>query len=129
LLGSHVAAEQLLARYHAVLICDRTVANILGYSRLLLGKSADEFSMQMLESITAFCRTYSRQYDAVFYLSDLYDLTKTRDPFRPTDLQFQREADRSIREACAEIGLRVTELPRDLRLEQKVSWILDRVRI
>ena len=43
LLAAQIAQEQLLARYHQLLICDRSVANVLGYSRILLSTNPDGF--------------------------------------------------------------------------------------
>ena len=70
LLSSQIAQEQLLARHHELLICDKTVANVLGYSSILLSRETDGFSSQMLKSMECFCRDYVEQYDAVFFLSD-----------------------------------------------------------
>jgi hypothetical protein len=123
LLGAQIALEQSLARHHELLICDKTVANILGYSLLLLQSSADAFAHDMIRAMEALCRAYVRQYDLVFYACDLYELDSTNDPFRPRDREFQRRADEFIRDACKRVGVAFVEIPLGLTLASKVNWV------
>jgi hypothetical protein len=127
LLASQIAQEQLLARYHQLLICDRTVANVLGYSRILLSTSPDGFSTRMLRAMEDFCRVYVEQYDRVFILSDFYDPTSTPDPFRPADKAFQLAADTEIRNACLSLQMPVIDMPVGLSLDDKVDWIVAKI--
>lgn len=123
LFTSQIAQEQLLARHHEILVCDKTVANAIGYARLLLDKGDDSFSSKMLQQMEHLSRVYVQQYDAVIYVSDFYELTSTNDPFRPNDIEFQRRADESIKKVCNQIGLSFLELPKGLSTEQKIAWI------
>lgn len=127
LFASQVAREMLLARYHEVLICDKTVANVLGYSRIFLRRNKIAFPSQMLKAVESFCRIYAKQYDAIVYASDFYELNATKDPFRPQDLAFQKQADESIRQVCKDINLTILELPLGLSLEEKVAWVTQRL--
>ena len=68
LLGLQIAHEQVLARHHALLICDTTVANVLGYSKLLL-QERSTLEMEILGVIEPFLRTYARFYDGVFFFT------------------------------------------------------------
>jgi hypothetical protein len=71
-------------------------------------------------------RVYVHQYDAVVYASDFYDLAVTKDPFRPNDVEFQRQADESIKKTCNELGLPLLELPKGLTIDQKLKWTNER---
>lgn len=126
LFASQIAQEQVLARHHQLLVCDKTIANVLGYARLLLGDTGGAFSGQMLNCMEELARVYVHQYDAVVYASDFYDLAVTKDPFRPKDVEFQRQADESIKKTCNELGVPLLELPKGLRIDQKLKWINER---
>lgn len=129
LFASQIAREQLLARFHELLICDKTIANVLGYSRIFLKEEENSFNREVLSSIDSFCRVYVKQYDAVVYVSDIYDLTDTEDPFRPQDPKFQKQADKAIRQVCKDINLPLLEMPRGLSLDDKVGWITEHVSL
>lgn len=129
LFASQIAREQVLARFHEVLICDKTIANVLGYCHIFLGEGDHSFNREMLSGMGSFCRVYVKQYDAVIYVSDIYDLTDTKDPFRPKDIEFQRQADKAIRQVCKDIDLPLLEMPRGLPLDEKVEWITKQVNL
>lgn len=125
LFASQIAREQLLARFHQLLICDKTIANVLGYSRIFLPNDSSAFQIEMLAHLQTFCRIYATQYDAVIFVSDVYDLLSTQDPFRPKDIEFQRQADESIKNVCREMNIPLMELPLGLSLAEKVAWVVE----
>jgi thymidylate kinase len=126
LFGSQIAHEQSLARHHELVICDKTIANVLGYSLLLLQSAGEPFVRDMVAAMEVLCRIYAKQYDLVFYVSDLYELGRTNDPFRPREAGFQQQADEFIRRACRTIGLNLLEIPAGLSLVDKVAWVVER---
>ncbi|HEX3960603.1 MAG TPA: AAA family ATPase [Trebonia sp.] len=130
LFAAHISEEQLAARHHEIMISDKTIANVIGYARLLVAETSGADAL--IKAMTNFAMTYSRYYDAVFYLSDMYDPALTRDPFRPVDHRFQVDADRYIRGACEEVGLSLYKVPTGLTIQDQVNWVsemIDRVRI
>jgi hypothetical protein len=127
LLGEQIAAEQRLARHHSLVVCDKTVANVLGYARLLLGKQDDPFTRELLERLPPMLESYARLYDRVFFLSDFYDLERTHDPFRPSDAAFQLATDEALRVACADLKLKVEFVAPGLEYEAKVRWVVERI--
>jgi hypothetical protein len=129
LFACQIAQEHLLARHHEILVCDKTIANVIGYSRLLLGSVADSFSKQMLQQMEHLALIYTQQYDTIIYVSDFYELVSTKDPFRPHDPEFQKRADESIRDVCSHFRLPMLDLPRGLSTEQKVAWIHEQTKL
>ncbi len=129
LLGAQIVQEQRLARHHELLICDRTVTNILGYARLLLSASESSWEAEVLDAMETFCRAYVKQYDLVVFVSDFFDLSLTKDPFRPRDPAFQRAADQGIRNACRDLGLRTLDLQPGLAMQEKVRQVVAEIHL
>ncbi len=125
LFGAHMAEEQLSARHHELVICDKTIANIVGYAKLLASEQGR--SAKLLASMSGLAGAYSPFYDLVIYMSELYDPARTKDPYRPKDRDFQRSADRYIRAACEDAGMTLTELPRDLDFQSQVLWTAEQI--
>jgi len=125
LFAAHIAEEQLAARNHELLVCDKTIANVVGYARLLIPDTHD--STRLLDAMAKLAAAYSPYYDEVLYMSETYDLSMTKDPYRPSDRTFQLDADRHIRRACEDAGIRLAHLPNGLDLESKVVWASQRI--
>ena len=123
LFASQVAQEQLLSRHHDVVVCDKTLANVLAYAEMFLDQSDDDAG-RVLRAMIEFTRAYATRYDAVFYLSDRYDLSQTRDPFRPRDRTFQESADVAVKQACAKVGIVPVMMPNGLSLDEKITWLI-----
>ena len=83
----------------------------------------------MLNKLESFCQTYAQLYDAVVFVSDFYELSKTVDPFRPVDPQFQSDADVAIRGACKTLAIPVLEMPTKLTVAEKVRWVTSRFMV
>lgn len=127
LLGEQIAAEQRLARHHELLVCDKTVANVLGYSRLLLGTSNDVYTRNLLDRLPIFLTAYAGIYDRVFFTADRFDLALTRDPFRPNDEEFRAAAEVAVHQACIDIGLPLDLIPTGLTHDQRVQWVVEKI--
>jgi predicted ATPase len=128
LFGAHISEEQLTARYHELVICDKTLANIVGYARLL--SAEEQRSEEILAAMSGLAAAYSPFYDCVIYMSQLYDPSQTKDQYRPADRAFQKHADRYIRAACEDTGIAMADLPQGMDFESQVSWAaaqIDRV--
>jgi predicted ATPase len=121
LFAIQIADEQLYARNHEVLFCDRSIASVVGYARLLLGSQTEHVAL--LNAMRDFCRSYKSVYDAVFFLRDNYPLELTGDRYRPPDIEYQRATERSIHAVCNDVGMRIQDVPVGMSLEQKVAWV------
>ena len=125
LLAAHIVEEQLTARHHELIVCDKTLANVLGYARLLVSETP--YSAKLLGAMAGLVSAYSSYYDGVLYMSNVYDLSLTKDPYRPLERGFQINADRHIRHACLEAGMVLTDLPEGLDIEDQVIWASQRI--
>jgi nicotinamide riboside kinase len=122
--ASQVAREQVLARHLEVLLCDKTVVNVLAYARLLL-TDPDPTTARLLAAMHDFCRAYATLYDAVLLVADRHDLGRTRDPYRPLDPALREAAEAELVRVCGELGLPLARVPPGLGLEGQVEWVLE----
>src|SRR5579859_7462844 len=107
LFGAQIVEEQLAARHHELIVCDKTLANVVGYAKLLT--SRDTNSLSLLDAMSNLVAAYTQYYDHIFYMSTMYDPSITKDPYRPTDQTFQLDADHYIRHACEDAGMHLTD--------------------
>jgi predicted ATPase len=129
LFAGQLTEELVTARNHELIICDKSLVSVLAYARLLLTAAPGSFESNMLDAMESLCRTYSQIYDAVFYLSDMYDLQRTKDPFRGSIMQeqaLQKEIDIAIKEVCDAVGLKRIEVPTGMSLNDKLQWVAER---
>src|SRR5207244_3376367 len=81
LFAAQLSATLRGARHHKLLICDKTIVNVLAYARLVLPVAAGGHVAAVLDAMAGFCRAWTpRTYDAVFYLPDRY--AQPADPLR-----------------------------------------------
>jgi hypothetical protein len=126
LFGAQIATTLSAARHHQLLICDKTVMNVLAYARLVLAAPAGSAEAAVLDAMAGFCRAWAlTTYDAVYVLSDAYP--DPADPMRAkvTDLQHQTAA--AVRRACAETAIPLHDVPAGLDLPQRVAHLARRV--
>lgn len=124
--ATQIAREQLLARYHRVLVCDKSVVNVVAYANLLMGRS--DHASRLLASMVGLCRAYVPLYDAAFLLSDRHQLGLTEDPFRPGDGALRDAVEAELVRICTEVGMALQPVPRGVPLERQVDWVVDRLQ-
>lgn len=124
LLAAQISREEVMARCHELVVCDKTVASGIGYLHLALGGDSLGVTQELMSGMEQLAKAYARVYDVVFYSSDLYESALTNDPHRPVDAEFQRRADVAIRQACCGAGMVLNEIPVGLCLEEKVKWVV-----
>ncbi len=118
LFAAQLSAQLRAARQHSMIVCDKTIANVLAYARL----AAD-----VLAAMEAFCRAWAGTYDAVFYCCDQFSQQQAGDPYRAKVLDLQPAADRVVRSTCATVGQRVIDIPPNMTTGQRVQWIAGQV--
>ena len=124
LLAAQILREEVMARCHELVVCDKTVASGIGYLHLALGGNGLGVAQKLVNGMEELVKAYVRVYDVVFYSSDLYESALVDNSHRPVDAEFQRKADVAIRQACYDAGLALNEIPVGLCLEEKVKWIV-----
>jgi predicted ATPase len=127
LFGAQLSAQLRAARQHAMIIADKTIANVLAYSRLVLSPARGSREAAVLAAMQEFCRAWAPMYDVVFYCCDSYSQDQQGDPYRARVLDLQPAADRVVRQTCAAAGQRVVDIPPGMTTAERVSWITARM--
>ena len=127
LFGAQMSAQLRAARQHAMIICDKTIANVLAYAWLVLPTPPGSREAAVLAAMEAFCRAWAGTYDAVFYCCDQFSQHQAGDPYRAKVLDLQHAADRVVRQICATVEQRVIDIPPNMSTSDRVKWIAARV--
>ena len=127
LFAAQLSAQLRAARQHTMIICDKTVANVLAYARIVLPAPPGSREADSLAAMETFCRAWAGTYDAVFYCCDRYSQHQPGDPYRAQVLDLQPAADRIVRATCATTGQYVIDVPPSMTTADRVGWITDRV--
>jgi predicted ATPase len=127
LFAAQLSAQLRAARQHAMIIADKTIANVMAYARLVLQAPPGSREAAVLDAMNAFCQAWAPAYDAVFYCCDRYAQHQHGDPYRARVLDLQAAADRVVRSTCATAGQRVIDIPPTMTTAERVHWITTRV--
>lgn len=127
LFAAQLSAQIRATRQHAMIICDKTVANVLAYARLVLPAPPGSRDAATLAAMEAFCRAWAGVYDSVFYCCDRFSQYQPGDPYRAKVLHLQSAADRVVRSTCATTGQKVIDIPPSMTTAERVRWITARV--
>ena len=127
LFGAQLSAQLRAARQHTMIVCDKTIANVLAYARLVLTAPPGSREAAVLDAMEAFCRAWAPSYDIVFYCCDSYGQEQAGDPYRARVLDLQPAADRIVRQVCAATGQHIIDIPPGMTTAERVEWIARRV--
>ena len=59
LFGAQLSAQLRAARQHTMIVCDKTIANVLAYARLVLTAPPGSREAAVLDAMEAFCRAWA----------------------------------------------------------------------
>jgi predicted ATPase len=124
LFAAQLSAQARAARHQELLICDKTITNVLAYTRLVLTPTATLDSRPVLDAMAAFCRAWAPVYDGVLFCADHYNQP---DPMRAAVADLQQAADNAIRAAYADTGADLLAVPAGLTVPERVEWATARV--
>jgi predicted ATPase len=127
LFAAQLSAQLRAARQHTMIICDKTVANVLAYAWIVLKPPPGSRSAITLDAIKTFCQSWAGSYDAVFYCRDRFNQNQVGDPYRSKVLDLQADADQVVRSTCAAVGQRVIDIPPNMSTAERVEWISGRL--
>jgi hypothetical protein len=126
LFAAQLSATLRAARHHHLLICDKTVANVLAYAGMMLPAPLGGHVATVLDAMAGFCRGWAPlTYDAVFYLPDRY--RHPADPLRAKVAHLQAATADAVRRACVDVGIALVDVPAGLDVAGRVAWIARRV--
>ena len=127
LFGAQLSAQLRAARQHTMIICDKTIANVLAYAWLVLPAPPGSREAAVLTAMETFCRAWAPVYDVVFYCCDNYAQQQAGDPYRAKVLDLQSAADRVVRQTCATVGQHIIDIPPGMTTAERVGWIAARM--
>lgn len=127
LFGAQLSTQLRAARHHDLLICDKTVMNVLAYARLVLDAPTGSQTAAVLKAMEAFCTAWAPVYDAVFFCPDQYQ--QPDDPFRAKVGHLQDATATAVHDACHNTGVTLYDLPPGLDVTERVAWIAERVNV
>jgi predicted ATPase len=127
LFAAQLSAQLRAARQHSMIVCDKTIANVLAYAWLVLDPSPRSRAAATVAAMEALCHAWAGTYDAVFYCCDQFSPHQPGDPYRGKVLDLQSAADRVVRSTCVTAGLRVLDIPPNMTTSQRVAWIAGQV--
>lgn len=120
LFGRQISSEMSNSRNCDILLCDRSLFDILMYTRLFF-KGNDE-AISYSKSMSLFCKDYSSSYDHIFLTSKFYSPNGVKDDIRPTDESLQKEADKKLKDILDEFSVKYTILGINPE-ESIINWI------
>jgi predicted ATPase len=123
LFAAQLSAQLRAARQHTMVICDKTIANVLAYARIVLEAPPRSRTAVTLDAMNTFCRAWAGTYDAVLYCCDRFSQHQEGNPYRARVLDLQSAADRVVRSTCASVGQKVIDLPPGMTTAERVRWI------
>lgn len=111
LFGKQISEEMEASRNCDLLLCDRSIIDILMYTKLFFPNNpqAKMFSSAMED----FIKTYHKTYRYIFKLSTIYNTNLVKDDIRPKDLKIQQDADKAIEKEFQNLGIEYIDLPKD----------------
>jgi predicted ATPase len=127
LFAAQLSAQLRAARQHTMIICDKTIANVLAYAWIVLETPPRSRAAATLDAMRALCQAWASTYDAVFYCCDRFSQFQHGDPYRAKVLDLQPAADRVVRSTCASVGQRVIDIPPSMTTTERVQWIVGKL--
>ncbi|WP_433145192.1 AAA family ATPase [Actinomadura nitritigenes] len=123
-LGAQLTAQLRAARHHQLLICDKTLVNVVAYARMLLPPAA----RPVLEAMTHLCHATAPLYDVVLYTNDTFSPHQHGDRFRDKVASQQAELDELLRAELAAADLKPIVIPSGLSTSRRVEWTATTLR-
>ena len=128
LFGMQVSCEMTTGRNCDLLLCDRSVFDILMYTELFFpdDATASLFATAMRD----FCKSYKNTYDLVFKTNKLYAPDTVSDEIRPPETLMQVKADEALASLLDEFEVKyivLGECPVQEMLRLVKNYMRDRV--
>ncbi len=122
LFGRQISSEMTNSRNCDILLCDRSLFDILMYTRLFF--KDDKEAVMYSKSMSLFCRYYANTYDHIFLTSKLYFPNTVKDDIRPEDEVLQKSASAKLKDILDEFSIEYTTLSANPE-EKIIDWVGD----
>ena len=109
LMTGAVRNELEASRQSDIVICDRSLIDVLGYTRAL-GEPASQYEEHLRIAMSEFIQHYIKTYTLIFKTTWMFDMAGSDDPLRIPGPDFQRQVDLGIEEAIDSLNAPVIYL-------------------
>ena len=124
LFGLQITEEMSNARNHDILLCDRSILDILVYSKVLYPNLTKKESL-LLSSMESTVPHYMQTYDIIFRTIKMYNPTMTRDNLRPKEQFLQEDVHHRIKQSLDELEIDYVDLPSNNEVDFMNSHIVE----
>lgn len=123
LIMNHISQCIRGTRDGEIILSDRTPANVLAYTELLIS-SENQLENNLLKKCNTLIETWVKFYDLIFYCQDYYVANVTADNRRSKVIEIQKEVDIETRKQYNKFGCEVQFIPEGLSLDEKTDFVL-----
>lgn len=121
LLGAQLSQQLRAARHSEILICDKTILNVLAYTKELLVAADIPSSLgPVIPAMRIFAQAWSKVYDLVFMCND--EFGESGDAHRAKVMGRQADVARTLRAECQAASLNLLEIPSGLSTDRRVAF-------
>ena len=125
LLGMQVSEEMRATLNYDVVLCDRSVIDIVVYSRMFFSNQSNPKAISMLKSIEAFAKFYVSTYDIIFKTTKHYDPVLTADKIRPIEPWQQQQAENCFCQVLNDFKIAYHDIPRS----NEIDFIINKINL
>ena len=111
------------SRIGKLIIADRTPANVMAYTRLLVPPS-NEVEQSWFATMEQFALHWLQSYDKVFYCCDHFKIDLKQDCMRSKVVDMQQSVDDMTRLEYLKAGTKLINVPSGLSLEERKNFVL-----
>lgn len=122
ILNRQVSEELEILRTSSCIICDRTVIDVLAYSKQLQ-QPKDELTKTYKRCIEVFVSEYVKTYNVLFLKTDYFDTYQSNDSLVTKDYDFQLSVYETIKTILDKLNLQAIQINNNNGLETVINWI------
>ncbi|WP_428243260.1 AAA family ATPase [Gynuella sp.] len=120
LFGRQISSEMTNSRNCDVLLCDRSLFDILMYTRMFFNNNNE--AMNFAHSMESFCKHYAHTYNHIFLTTKLYNPSIVKDDIRPINVEEQKKASVELKKLLDNLSIGYTALGTD-PVNEIANWI------
>lgn len=123
LFGKQISKEMEMLRNCDLLVCDRSIIDILVYTKIFFKNRNDEKVFHYIKAMQNFAADYVFTYDFIFRTTGIYNIDNIKDFFRPKERELQYEAHNKIGEELVSLGVKYFDIPSDKPVEAILDYV------
>lgn len=124
LIADHISRTIRALRHAQVILADRTPANVIAYTRILVDLSSEK-DIMLFHAAVDFVKQWLKIYDLVFYCQDHYSIDLQVDPMRNKVINLQNQIDLQTQAEYAHAEINLNRIPKGLSNNDRTMYVLD----